>query len=94
MASLTLRVITPERIVLDTTVRQLKFPAIDGSMGVLPRHAAMVAALDAAELSEPTLKNRQRVVVQRGLRRRQIRHPQAAGLTHQFAHRPPASWGA
>ena len=55
---------------------------------------AALAALDAAELSEPTLKNRQRVVVQRGLRRRQIRHPQAAGLTHQFAHRPPASWGA
>lgn len=51
MATLTLRVITPERIVLDTTAREVKFPGVDGSMGVLPRHAPMVAALDAGDLS-------------------------------------------
>lgn len=49
--SLTLRVITPDRIVVDTTVSALKFPALDGSMGILPRHATMVAALDAGALS-------------------------------------------
>jgi F-type H+-transporting ATPase subunit epsilon len=48
---LTLRVITPERIAIDTTVDSLKFPAIDGLMGVLPRHAPMVAALDAGALT-------------------------------------------
>ncbi len=49
--SITLRVITPDRIVVDVAVSEVKFPALDGSMGVLPRHAAMVAALDAGVLS-------------------------------------------
>ena len=51
MADITLRVITPERIVLDTAAHGVRFPAADGSMGVLPRHAPLVAALDAGELS-------------------------------------------
>ena len=51
MASLTLRVITPERIVLDTIAREVKFPGLDGSIGVLPRHAPLVAALDAGDLT-------------------------------------------
>lgn len=51
MATITLRVITPERIVLDTTAREVKFPGIDGSVGVLPRHAPMVTALDAGALT-------------------------------------------
>ena len=46
----TLRVITPEAIALDETVDSIKIPGVDGSMGILPRHAAMVAALDAGEL--------------------------------------------
>jgi F-type H+-transporting ATPase subunit epsilon len=48
---LTLRVITPERVAIDTTVDSVVFPAIDGLMGVLPRHAAMIAALDAGALT-------------------------------------------
>ena len=44
--SLTLRVITPERIVLDTQVSSVRVPGVDGSIGVLPRHAHMVAAVD------------------------------------------------
>jgi F-type H+-transporting ATPase subunit epsilon len=43
---LTLRVITPDRIVLDETVSSIRIPGLDGSIGILPRHAAMVAALD------------------------------------------------
>ncbi len=43
---LTLRVITPDRIVVDEKVDYVRLPALDGSMGVLPRHAPMVAALD------------------------------------------------
>jgi F-type H+-transporting ATPase subunit epsilon len=43
--SLTLRVITPERIVLDQTIDSVRVPASDGSMGILPRHAGMVSAL-------------------------------------------------
>ena len=49
--SITLRVITPDRIVVDTTATEVKFPALDGSMGILPRHATMVAALDSGSLA-------------------------------------------
>ena len=48
---ITLRVITPERVVLDTTVASVTFPALDGSMGVLKGHAPLVAALGVGELS-------------------------------------------
>lgn len=47
---LTLRIITPERVVLDTTAASVRVPATDGSMGIFPRHAGMVAALDTGEL--------------------------------------------
>ena len=51
---LTLRVITPDHIVLDTQVSSLRLPATDGSIGVLPRHAPMVAALDVGLLTYRT----------------------------------------
>ena len=44
-SELTLRVITPERIPLDTAVKSVRIPGVDGSIGILPRHADMVAAL-------------------------------------------------
>ena len=50
MAGLTLRIITPEAVVLDETVDSVSVTATDGSMGILPRHAGMVAALDSGEL--------------------------------------------
>lgn len=51
MAELTLRVITPDAIVVDASASSIKIPAVDGSMGILPRHAAMVAALDSGVLT-------------------------------------------
>jgi F-type H+-transporting ATPase subunit epsilon len=50
MPTLTLRVITPDRIALDRQVDSVRLPALDGSLGVLPRHAPMVAALDVGLL--------------------------------------------
>lgn len=51
MASqLTLRVITPDRIVLDTQTSAVRIPGVDGSIGILPRHAHMVAAIDVGLL--------------------------------------------
>ena len=47
---LTLRVITPERIAMDTTATSVRIPGVDGSMGILARHAGMVAALDTGQL--------------------------------------------
>lgn len=52
--SITLRIITPERIVLDQQVSSVKVPALDGSMGVLSGHAAMVTALGEGELDYTT----------------------------------------
>jgi len=49
-AQLTLRVITPDAIVLDEPVRSVRIPGLDGSIGILPRHAAMVAAMDVGLL--------------------------------------------
>ncbi len=47
---LTLRIITPEKIVVDTTAESVRLPGIDGDMGIYPRHAGMVSALDAGLL--------------------------------------------
>lgn len=48
--ALTLRIITPDRIALDTQVSAVQFPGVDGLIGVLPRHAHMVAAVDVGTL--------------------------------------------
>jgi len=50
MAGLTLRIISPDRIVLDEQVESVRLPGVDGSFGVLPRHAAMIAAIAAGVL--------------------------------------------
>lgn len=44
-ADLTLRVITPEHVLIDVPVESVTLPGLDGSMGILRRHANMVAAL-------------------------------------------------
>ena len=47
---ISLRVITPEAVTLDTTCSSISFPTTDGSVGVLKGHAPMVAALGIGEL--------------------------------------------
>jgi F-type H+-transporting ATPase subunit epsilon len=47
---LTLRIITPDRIALDARVESVRLPGIDGALGILPRHAAMVAGLAIGKL--------------------------------------------
>ena len=54
MAGLTLRIITPEAVVLDEVVDSVSVTATDGSMGIHPRHAGMVAALGPGELRYKT----------------------------------------
>jgi len=48
--ALTLLVITPTRIALDQPVESLRVPGVDGHIGILPRHAHMLAALDVGLL--------------------------------------------
>ncbi len=46
----TLRVITPDRIALDTRVESVRLPGADGALGILPRHAPMVAVIAVGQL--------------------------------------------
>ena len=41
-----LKIITPERIVLDTTAEQVAAKALDGELSILPGHEPLVTALD------------------------------------------------
>ncbi len=46
----TLEVITPERLAVDTKVQSVQVTATDGSMGVLARHAPLIAAISIGPL--------------------------------------------
>ena len=48
MADLHLRIVTPDRTIVDRKVRSVKFDGVDGSYGVLPHHAPMMTALAQA----------------------------------------------
>ena len=50
MATVTLRVITPDKIALDQQVESVIVPGVDGKLGILPRHAPMIAAVDTGIL--------------------------------------------
>ena len=43
-SELHLRVVTPDRTVLDRKVRQVSFMSIDGSYGILAHHAPLMTA--------------------------------------------------
>jgi F-type H+-transporting ATPase subunit epsilon len=47
---ITLRVITPDTVALDTTVDSVVLPGIDGKLGIMRGHATMVTGLDIGEL--------------------------------------------
>lgn len=43
MAGFQLRVVSPEKVLLEAEVSSVRFPGEDGFFGVLPRHASMVS---------------------------------------------------
>lgn len=45
-----LRITTPEELLLDERVASLRAPAVEGQLGVLVRHAPMIAELTIGEL--------------------------------------------
>ncbi|MEZ6004667.1 MAG: ATP synthase F1 subunit epsilon [Planctomycetota bacterium] len=49
--SITLRVITPERVLVETVASSVQFPGLDGLTGILKGHAPLVSALDSGVLS-------------------------------------------
>ena len=46
-----IEITTPERLILNAQVTEAQWPAKNGYMGVLPRHAPLVSALDAGVLT-------------------------------------------
>jgi F-type H+-transporting ATPase subunit epsilon len=47
-AELHLRIVTPDRTIVDRKVASVKFQGIDGSYGILPRHAPLLTAISSA----------------------------------------------
>jgi F-type H+-transporting ATPase subunit epsilon len=48
---LQLEIATPDRLVLSEDVDEVVLPSVEGSMGVLPGHAPLLARLDSGEVS-------------------------------------------
>ena len=51
MASLNVRVVSPQKVVFEGEASALVAPAWDGQVGVLPGHAPMLALLGSGEMS-------------------------------------------
>ena len=51
MPAFKLDIVTPERTVYSARIQSLRAPGSEGGFGVLPRHAAMLAALEIGPLS-------------------------------------------
>lgn len=54
--TLHLRVITPERVLLEEAVEKVTFHGVDGAYGILPNHAPLMTALDETGLVQITEK--------------------------------------
>lgn len=50
-ATLRLRIVTPERTILDEDVRSVQFMGIDGAYGILANHAPLMTACEPGVLS-------------------------------------------
>jgi F-type H+-transporting ATPase subunit epsilon len=51
MSELQVRVVSPDSVLYDGPAASVVAPAWDGKLGILPRHAPMVALLGSGELS-------------------------------------------
>ncbi len=50
MATITLKVITPDRVVYEGTVDQVTLPVTDGEVTILPHHRSYIASLTFGEI--------------------------------------------
>lgn len=53
-AELHLRIVTPERTIVDRKVAAVRFQGIDGSYGILPHHAPLMTAIAQAGITQIT----------------------------------------
>ncbi|MEK7570583.1 MAG: F0F1 ATP synthase subunit epsilon [Patescibacteria group bacterium] len=66
MNNLYLTITTPERVVLETEVRSVNVPTLDGEIGILQNHIPLVSILAPGELSLTTIKGEQQVMAVSG----------------------------
>lgn len=66
MAKLQLKVISPERELLDSSVEQLTVPTVVGEITVLPGHIPLMSRLNPGELRYVSDKKINTIVVSRG----------------------------
>jgi F-type H+-transporting ATPase subunit epsilon len=52
--SFQIQIATPEKLVLDTQAQSAQIPGLDGEMGILPGHAALLSELGAGKMSVTT----------------------------------------
>jgi len=50
-ATLTLKVVTPGRLLVEAEVPAVSLPGLDGELGILPGHRPLVATLGSGELA-------------------------------------------
>jgi F-type H+-transporting ATPase subunit epsilon len=50
MAQLHLKIVTPEKLLVDEQVEMVTLPSLEGELGILPHHANLMAKLSPGEL--------------------------------------------
>jgi F-type H+-transporting ATPase subunit epsilon len=65
-SSLYLKVITPKKLLVDAQVDEVTLPSLEGSLGILPGHRPLLAALGKGVLSYRMAKREEEFFVQGG----------------------------
>ena len=72
---ISLDIVTPEKNVFSADVYSFHIPTTSGSIGVYPKHAALVTGLDVGELAiDDGNGNREILFIGGGLLRKRLRH--------------------
>ena len=74
-----LRIVTPERVQLETSAHWVQVPTVEGMLGVWPLHAALISAVTPGEVEYETATGVQHAWVDGGIL--YIRHGQVVILT-------------
>jgi len=74
-----LRIVTPERVQLETSAHWVQVPTVEGMLGVWPLHAPLISAVTPGEIEYETSAGIQHIWVDSGILH--IRHGQVVVLT-------------
>lgn len=65
MATYSLEIVTPTRVIAEENVSYLRCPGVDGSLGVMADHAAAIIALSVGEV-KITINNQEKFIATSG----------------------------